>query len=314
MVFQPLPDPSTCPNQNHDPWTLALSTALISGLIVSYLPQHFRIISTGTSEGLSPWFLLLGATSSASGMINLLIVQWPLFRCCRVVSGGQCAESLLGFVQVFMQWLLFTIIFILYLIYFPHVPHMRFPGQLGYGATRGHPTTDAAEAAAHDKLVAENKVEWRKAVGVAWLTLIHLVVLLILALVLLNTLPTTKPPQPALRRLAQFCGVTGTLLAICQYAPQIYKTFGAGLVGALSIGTMCIQVPGSVMFCISIAVREGTDWTSWMPYAVTGLMQGALLVICLLWKRRQKSLGIDDFGDPLPRPSASDERSALLSS
>lgn len=171
---------------------------------------------------------------------------------------------------------------------------MRFPGQLGYGATRGHPT-DAAEAAAHDKLVAENKVEWRKAVGVAWLTLIHLyvvaccarsiptdntrsVVLLTLALVLLNTLPTTKPPQPALRRLAQFCGVTGTLLAICQYAPQIYKTFRAGLVGALSIGTMCIQVPGSVMFCISIAVREGTDWTSWMPYAVTGLMQGALLV------------------------------------
>ncbi|KAL1407628.1 hypothetical protein Q8F55_007061 [Vanrija albida] len=311
MVFQPLPDPSTCPN-NHDPWTLALSTALISGLVVSYLPQHYRIISTRTSEGLSPWFLLLGATSSASGMINLLIVQWPLFRCCRVVSGGQCAESLLGFVQVFMQWLLFTIIFILYLIYFPHVPHMRFPGQLGYGATRGH-ATDAVEAAAHDKLVAENKVEWRKAVGVAWLTLIHLVVLVTLALVLLNTLPTTKPPHPALRGLAQFCGVTGTLLAICQYAPQIYKTFRAGLVGALSIGTMCIQVPGSVMFCISIAVREGTDWTSWMPYAVTGAMQGALLVICLLWKRRQKSLGIDDFGDPLPPPSTGDERSALLS-
>jgi len=43
-------------------------------------------------------------------MLNLLILQWPLFQCCRVVSGGQCAESLLRFVQVWLQWLLFTIV------------------------------------------------------------------------------------------------------------------------------------------------------------------------------------------------------------
>lgn len=76
----------------------------------------------GTSEGISPvgcdlfladnrqYFLLLGSTSSASAMLNLLILQWPLFQCCRVVSGGQCAESLLRFVQVWLQWLLFTLV------------------------------------------------------------------------------------------------------------------------------------------------------------------------------------------------------------
>jgi hypothetical protein len=63
-----------------------------------------------------------------------------------------------------------------------------------------------------------------------------------------------------------------------QYAPQIYKTYKAQLVGALSLGTMVIQVPGSVLFVVSIAVRQGTDWTSWLAYAVTGGMQGALLV------------------------------------
>ena len=31
------------------------------------------------------WYLLLGATSSASGMLNLLIVQSPLFMCCKSI-------------------------------------------------------------------------------------------------------------------------------------------------------------------------------------------------------------------------------------
>lgn len=103
-------------------------------------------------------------------------------------------------------------------------------------------------------------------------------VLTTLTFVLLNKLPTTWPPQEPLRALATFCGLSGTALAVFQYAPQIVKTANAGLVGALSIGTMAIQVPGSIVFCVSIMLGEHTDWTSWMPYAVTGMMQACLLV------------------------------------
>jgi hypothetical protein len=41
---------------------------------------------------------------------------------------------------------------------------------------------------------------------------------------------------------------------------------------------MAIQVPGSVLFCATIIAGDGTDWTSWLPYAVTGAMQATLLV------------------------------------
>lgn len=37
-------------------------------------------------------------------------------------------------------------------------------------------------------------------------------------------------------------------------------------------------------------------YTAWITYFVTGLLQGSLLVLCLMWKRRQASLGIDDWG------------------
>jgi uncharacterized protein with PQ loop repeat len=102
--------------------------------------------------------------------------------------------------------------------------------------------------------------------------------LLLLSFALLYFLPPTSPPHSLLSYLATFLGVSATLLAVLQYAPQIYKTYRAKLVGALSLGTMAIQVPGSVLFVVSLVVRPGTNWTSWLAYAVTGLMQGALLV------------------------------------
>ena len=37
----------------------------------------------------------------------------------------------------------------------------------------------------------------------------------------------------------------------------------------------------------------------WITYATAGVMQGSLLVMCLLWKARQARLHIDDFGNKL---------------
>ncbi|TYJ52047.1 hypothetical protein B9479_007348 [Cryptococcus floricola] len=301
--------PDQC-TATHDVPTLVLSLVLITGLVISYLPQHLAIISARTSEGISPWYLLLGATSSASGVLNLLIVQWPLFRCCSVISAGRCFESLLGFYQVTLQWLLFSIVLVLFLVYFPK--HLKYQvvkpisssasslAEPNYGAVQHH----------HEEHEAEHSLETDASKSTITTTPDGL--LLLVSLASLLVLPPTTPPHPLLRSLATFLGVSATLLAILQYAPQIYQTYNSKLVGALSIGTMVIQVPGSVLFVLSLVFREGTDWTSWLAYAVTGGMQGALLVICLLWKQRQKRLGIDDFGDPLPEATESNEAHALV--
>ena len=34
-------------------------------------------------------------------------------------------------------------------------------------------------------------------------------------------------------------------------------------------------------------------------FAVSGIMQAMLLIMCFFWKLRQRRLGIDDFGHPL---------------
>ena len=127
--------------------------------------------------------------------------------------------------------------------------------------------------------------------------------------------PTTDVPQHV-RMWATLLGVTSSILAMVQYTPQLIHTYRLKLVGVLSIPMMCITVPGSVLMITGIAFRQvkicvskspdidhadrpGTNWTSWFTYLVAGVMQGALLVLCIVWKYRQGRLGIDDFGNGL---------------
>ncbi|EST09670.1 Cystinosin/ERS1p repeat [Kalmanozyma brasiliensis GHG001] len=111
-------DDDTC-HIHHDPVAVYLSTFLCVGLVVSYLPQIVRIIRNKSSQGFSPWFLLLGATSSASSFLNVVALQWGIVRCCPSLPSLECAESLLGILQVGLQWIMFASVFVLFLVYYP---------------------------------------------------------------------------------------------------------------------------------------------------------------------------------------------------
>lgn len=87
---------------------------ILVGILVSYIPQHHRIISRRTSEGLSPYYVLLGTTSSTSSFANILTL--PASRdslgCCSEVSGFDCFAGLLGIAQVGIQCVCFTLMYV----------------------------------------------------------------------------------------------------------------------------------------------------------------------------------------------------------
>lgn len=281
---------STC-TPHHD-WAEALLTAgLCSGLIVSYLPQHLRIIINKTSEGIHPWFLLLGGTSSAAGMLNMLVMQWEVIKCCKYLSAGLCLESVGGVIMVGLQWFMFNGVLVLYVIYYPqHLKYAEVPVDHENTVTR------------QNVKVKNVKTDlWRLSIIVSWVVSIHFLLLTFVTFLLLLTNPPS--PEPGLTRQlslwATFLGVSSAGLAVMQYAPQISHTYQKKLVGALSIPMMCMQTPGTVFMVVSIILRPGTNWTSWITFAVTGVMQGTLLCMCVAWKTRQNKLGIDDFGNKL---------------
>jgi len=79
-------------------------------MLISYLPQHVRIIKRGTSEGISPYFILLGTTSATSAFGNILLL--PQSRrdvaCCKELETFHCVAGLLGITQLGIQWICFT--------------------------------------------------------------------------------------------------------------------------------------------------------------------------------------------------------------
>jgi len=280
--------PSTC-SSDHNPFALTLTIGVTIGLILSYLPQHLRIISNRSSEGISPWFLLLGSTSSTAAMLNVVALQWPVVLCCKQVNAGMCLESLGGVFQVLIQWFLFIVTLVLFLIFFP--AHLKYPE---IRPTVISPSTKPTFSSYYR----DTTYEWKLAVALAALVGLHIGLCTLVTFLLLTT-QQVSPPSTALSLWATFLGVSSMLLSAFQFIPQIRKTWSTKLVGSLSMVTMCIQSPGAVVMCVSIAIRPGTNWTSWAPFAAAGLLQAVLLVMCIFWKKRQAKLGVDDYGRPL---------------
>lgn len=251
---------------------LALSIFILLGILVSYLPQHYRIISRGTSEGISPFFILLGTTSGTCAFANILVL--PASRadvaCCKTVSAFECTAGLLGIAQVGVQWFCFSVITLLFLVFFPRAPSLPI-------------------------IETEKKHTWKTAVTVAFLCLLHGLITVIVSATLIMAYPHH------LGIWANILGVTATILAAIQYLPQIWMTWTLGHVGSLSIPMMLIQTPGSFVWSGSLAYRYGAEgWSNWGVFLVTGCLQGCLLAmgICFEVKaRREKRMLEGEFSD-----------------
>ncbi|TVY78505.1 Uncharacterized protein LSUE1_G006168 [Lachnellula suecica] len=236
---------------------LALSIFILIGIFASYLPQHYRIISRETSEGISPWFILLGATSGTCAFANILVL--PVSRadiaCCKTVGTFECVAGLLGIAQVGVQWSCFTVILLLFLIFFPRGP----------------------------ALSQETTHSWKLAVSVAIICLVHGLAVILISIVLIATRPH------ALGIWASILGIMGAVLATIQYLPQIWLTHRIRDVGSLSIPMMCIQTPGSFLWSGSLIARLGwAGWSSWGIFLVTGFLQGCLLALGVYYSVKNK--------------------------
>jgi hypothetical protein len=91
--------------------TIAYVTSLIViGILLSYLTQHYRIISRGSSEGISPYWVLLGVTSANAQFGNILTLPESRadVHCCTEVSPFECTAGLLGIAQIGTQWICFA--------------------------------------------------------------------------------------------------------------------------------------------------------------------------------------------------------------
>ncbi|EEH44248.1 uncharacterized protein PADG_00537 [Paracoccidioides brasiliensis Pb18] len=252
-----------------NPWNFSLSLGILFGIFLSYLPQLYRIISRRSSFGISPYFILLGTTSGTFAFTNILVLPRSSqdIACCRELNGFSCFAGLLGILQVGVQALCFFVVLSLFIIFFPR----SIPSH----AVKSLSTTTPS---------------FRIALIVGAICVIQTITTAIVGI----TVVVAHPDQ------RQFCanvfGIIAAVLSSIQYFPQIYTTFNLRRIGSLSIPTMCIQTPGSLVWAASLAARLGTEgWSSWGVYVVTALLQGTLLVMGIYFEYIQPSKADSDI-------------------
>ncbi|KAF2241003.1 PQ loop repeat protein-like protein [Trematosphaeria pertusa] len=279
-----------CRELDHpDIFNFSVSVFIVLGILVSYLPQHYKIIARRSSRGLSPMFVLLGTVSGTASIANILTLPESTrdMGCCSKIGTFPCAAALLGIAQIGVQWTCFFFIMLLFLIFFPR------NGQDPEEQDSSLPT-------------------WKEAILVLALSLTFFVFAFLGSVVFVYAAPNH------IRGWANFLGLLGTTLAAVQYIPQIMTTWRLQEPGSLSVPMMCIQTPGSFVFAASLAVRLGPGgWSAWGLFILTGCLQGCLLVMSLwfLWRDRKAAKsgsGQDVNGNGVSLRTEDSEQTPLL--
>lgn len=96
-----------------------------------------------------------------------------------------------------------------------------------------------------------------------------------------------------------YSDINGYLNSICtcfQYIPQVLHTFFVKNVVSISILTLLIQIPGSLVLIFSMAISGGKV-SNWISYAIGGSFQIILLVLCLYYNYSTKSESKEESTD-----------------
>ncbi|KAJ1733235.1 hypothetical protein LPJ61_001664 [Coemansia biformis] len=308
-------DPTVCGDVPSSHNTL-LTALLCMGTFLSYLPQHLKILGRRSSDGISPYFILLGAAGAGSNITNIILLQFIALQCCTVQTLGVCLASLLGIAQVCIQGGMFYITFVLYMVFFPEQSKYECVGSEPAGEGDGDGETESEArlllppGGGGGGGVRRATLEWTTALWVAAAVATHASICILMSTLLVMAVGPYAAPT---RTWASLLGLFSLCLTCMQFFPQILKTWRSGVVGALSIPMMLMQTPGGFVFAYSIAIRPGVNWSSWISTFVAASLQAVLLAICLVFDAREKQARTaGSVPASTPAPASAPEPAALV--
>lgn len=227
--------------KNPDKWPLFVGLWFSIGVFASYIPQILAIWRRKSMEGINPFYLTLMNVGSSLTFFNLMVLDRPVFACCRSdLSCFECTAQLIGLLQLFGAVMGPTLIFAFAYKFAPE-------GPLG-----------------------------------KQMYILRMVLLGVNFGVWLQVMGITDP-----RYTTNFAGGLGLLamaIGTVQYIPQLITTFRLKHAGSLSIGMMCVQIPGACLWVLSLARLKDSNWTTWGPIALAASFQTCLLVMAVYFK------------------------------
>jgi len=255
---------------------LIVALVLVIGIISSYFPQYISIVRRKSSDGLDIIMLSISLLSAYFTASNSGILKWPLVTCCQDLRFGECVLNNLATEQLIASLICVFVLFSLYLAYFRVEPTEK--------ETRG-------------SRLRLKKIHWAVFLASNFVGLF----VSILAGILYYNLNFSST---VLSRYANVLGVMSGVGVVFQWGPQIITTWRMQDPGCLSLGMLCLQMPGALLVAFFQGVLNHASWTTWVPYIVGAAQQTVLIVmIAFFWFKRRlaKKAPISEIDPLLPK-------------
>ena len=229
---------------------------IITAILLTYLPQYYKIIQNKSTEGISYFFLLLGNISNFTNFFGSLLLNYQIIDCCSYVSSGKCMNLLLPIYQMFTPWISIYVLFIIFLIY-----------DTSYGN------------------------EYKKAfIYFSLFTFFCVILLGIIGLILIIHFQTM---HNHVNLFGNTLNIISTITCILTYLPQIIKTYNLKKLGNLSLISLAFQAPGSLIVFFYQAFLVHAPLSIGIPYLFSGLLQVTLFILSYYYYRKEKKLDIN---------------------
>jgi uncharacterized protein with PQ loop repeat len=239
------------------------------GIVVTYIPQFHKIISTKSSRGISHYSLFIGVTAACASFFNACTFHSDIMFECETFTN--CSEQLLGFYQITIQFMCVCLFYLLIVWYIPN------------------PSIIMSEFSSQYLIPFYKKKE------IIMYACANVIIIMIAAVSLGLIFGTECDPDSGRFQhcimWAKILGYYSLGMVFIQYVPQIYEVYQKKTCGSLSIAMLIMQVIGNACWVAYLWKNSGAHFTTWLPYLATTFFQFSLTIFCLYYEIRQRRAG-----------------------
>eukprot|EP00808_Paulinella_micropora_P018600 g8089.t1 len=231
---------------------------LIGGTVIAFLPQHLKISRRKSHIGVSAWFVILSNCVSWLLLVNYVTLEYrSTFTCCTAdTSTYGCIASLLAFGQETTILACTCVLLFLYVYFYDHDTMDILELDQGY-----------APGVGFRKLKRGLQI---------YASAIFLAILLDVIFIWQLGLD-----DPVTKLYGEILGITGALLELVLWFPQLATSWRLGHAGSFSVAMLVLQIIGAGMSYYNLALHG--DFYIWVPFIGRGMLELALLLeLCYL--------------------------------
>lgn len=248
-----------------------LGIFLILGVVISFLPQYYKIIKTKSVEGISHWSLGLNNISCFCALFGSFMLDYYILNDC--YKDTFCGRNIVPFLQLILIWLCMLIYYILYIVY--------------YNRTETEIYTTEGFLFMNYKF---SKIK-REAYYVYGFFAFYITVFLgAVSLTSVVLIANWENWEKHGILFGDMLNILAAMITSFFWIPQIYETWKKQDIGALSLATLVMQTPGSLLTFLFQVLISHSSWFIGAPYLISFILQTILLTMGIIFEyNKQKN-------------------------